>query len=84
MDYKALGLVAGIEIHQQLDTKEKLFCHCPTALREISEHSGEFSRYLRATVSEMGGIDRAALEEMKHHRKFQVLHLRHDLPCRER
>ena len=30
MDYKALGLVAGIEIHQQLDTKEKLFCHCPT------------------------------------------------------
>ena len=71
MDYKALGLVAGIEIHQQLDTKEKLFCHCPTALREISEHSGEFSRYLRATVSEMGGIDRAALEEMKHHRKFQ-------------
>ena len=43
MDYKALGLVAGIEIHQQLDTKEKLFCHCPTALREISEDSGEFS-----------------------------------------
>ena len=35
------------------------------------EHSGEFFRYLRATVSEMGGIDRAALEEMKHHRKFQ-------------
>ena len=71
MDYKALGLVAGIEIHQQLDTAEKLFCHCPTTLREIPEHTGEFFRYLRATVSEMGGIDRAALEEMKHHRKFQ-------------
>jgi glutamyl-tRNA(Gln) amidotransferase subunit E len=71
MDYKALGLVAGIEIHQQLDTAEKLFCRCPTTLREIPEHNGEFFRYLRATVSEMGGVDRAALEEMKHHRKFQ-------------
>jgi glutamyl-tRNA(Gln) amidotransferase subunit E len=71
MDYKALGLVAGIEIHQQLDTKEKLFCRCPTTLREISAHDGEFFRYLRATVSEMGEIDRAAKEEMKHNRKFQ-------------
>ena len=71
MDYKALGLVAGIEIHQQLDTKEKLFCHCPTALREIAEHNGEFCRYLRATVSEMGEIDRAAKEEMKSNRMFR-------------
>jgi glutamyl-tRNA(Gln) amidotransferase subunit E len=71
MDYKAPGLVAGIEIHQQLDTKEKLFCHCPTTLREIAEHNGEFCRYLRATVSEMGEIDRAAKEEMKHDRMFR-------------
>jgi glutamyl-tRNA(Gln) amidotransferase subunit E len=71
MDYKALGLVAGIEIHQQLDTREKLFCHCPTCLRDVSEHSGEFFRYLRATESEMGEIDRAAREEMKRDRKFQ-------------
>ncbi len=71
MDYKTLGLLAGIEIHQQLDTDEKLFCHCPTMLREIAEHNGEFSRYLRATVSEMGEIDRAAKEEMKHDRMFR-------------
>jgi glutamyl-tRNA(Gln) amidotransferase subunit E len=71
MDYKALGLVAGIEIHQQLDTQEKLFCHCPTTLREIPEHNGEIFRYLRATVSEMGEIDRAAKEEMKHDRQFR-------------
>lgn len=71
MDYKALGLVAGIEIHQQLDTQEKLFCHCPTMLRETAEHNSEFSRYLRATVSEMGEIDRAAQEEMKHSRLFR-------------
>ena len=79
MNYKALGLVAGIEIHQQLDTKEKLFCHCPTTLRETTEHNGEFSRYLRATVSEMGEIDRAAREEMKHDRKF--LYYAYDTTC---
>ncbi len=71
MDYKAIGLTAGIEIHQQLNTGEKLFCHCPTLLRDSAEHSGEFFRYLRVTESEMGEIDRAAQEEMKRDRKFQ-------------
>lgn len=70
MDYKAVGLRAGIEIHQQLDTREKLFCHCETRLRNTEEHSGEFFRYLTATRSEMGEIDRAAQEEMKADRKF--------------
>ncbi|WP_292370814.1 Glu-tRNA(Gln) amidotransferase subunit GatE [Methanoregula sp. UBA64] len=69
--YNELGLTAGIEIHQQLDTKEKLFCHCPTTLMDNAEHTGEFSRYLRATESEMGEIDRAAQEEMKRIRKFR-------------
>ncbi|KUL00777.1 MAG: Glutamyl-tRNA(Gln) amidotransferase subunit E, partial [Methanoculleus marisnigri] len=32
MNYQELGLKAGIEIHQQLDTAEKLFCRCPTLL----------------------------------------------------
>ncbi len=71
MDYNAIGLMAGIEIHQQLDTSEKLFCHCPTTLRDTEEHSGEFFRYLRATESEMGEIDRAAQEEMKEERRFR-------------
>ncbi|BBL67807.1 Glu-tRNA(Gln) amidotransferase subunit GatE [Methanoculleus chikugoensis] len=70
MDYEKLGLKAGIEIHQQLDTAEKLFCRCPTCLRETSERNGEFHRYLRATESELGEIDRAAREEMKLVRKF--------------
>ncbi|WP_048148343.1 Glu-tRNA(Gln) amidotransferase subunit GatE [Methanolacinia paynteri] len=65
MDYEKIGLMAGIEIHQQLDTAEKLFCHCPTKLRGVDERCGEFKRYLRATESEMGEIDRAAEEEMK-------------------
>jgi glutamyl-tRNA(Gln) amidotransferase subunit E len=71
MNYNAIGLTAGIEIHQQLNTKEKLFCHCQTLLRDSSEHSGEFFRYLRVTESEMGEIDRAAQEEMKRDRKFR-------------
>jgi len=71
MDYNAIGLTAGIEIHQQLNTGEKLFCHCPTLLRDSLEHSGEFFRYLRVTESEMGEIDRAAQEEMKRERKFR-------------
>ncbi|MCX6685094.1 MAG: Glu-tRNA(Gln) amidotransferase subunit GatE [Methanoregula sp.] len=79
MDYNAIGLVAGIEIHQQIDTKEKLFCHCPTALRDTAEHSGAFFRYLRATESEMGEIDRAAQEEMKRDRKF--LYYTYDTTC---
>ena len=70
MDYEQIGLLAGIEIHQQLDTKEKLFCRCPTLLRRTDEHSGEYHRYLRATESEMGEIDDAAREEMKRERKF--------------
>ncbi|NYT05040.1 MAG: Glu-tRNA(Gln) amidotransferase subunit GatE [Methanomicrobiales archaeon] len=70
MDYKAIGLKAGIEIHQQLDTREKLFCHCPTVLRDVLDRNGEFFRYLRATESELGEIDRAAEEEMKQVRQF--------------
>lgn len=70
MDYKSLGLKAGIEIHQQLNTAQKLFCRCPTILRPFDEHDGEFRRYLRATESELGEIDRAAREEMKNLRRF--------------
>ena len=79
MDYEALGLKAGIEIHQQLDTEEKLFCRCPTLLRETDEHTGSFFRYLRATESELGEIDRAAQEEMKLARLF--CYLTYDTTC---
>lgn len=70
LDYKELGLKAGLEIHQQLDTEYKLFCRCPTLLRDVRESSYEFYRYLRPTQSEMGEIDRAALEEAQVIRKF--------------
>ncbi|HJJ35473.1 MULTISPECIES: Glu-tRNA(Gln) amidotransferase subunit GatE [Methanocorpusculum] len=70
MDYEAVGLKAGLEIHQQLNTKEKLFCHSPTVIRDSAEHTGEVSRYLRVAVSEMGDVDRAAKEELMNQRLF--------------
>ena len=61
LDFEALGLVAGLEIHQQLDTETKLFCECPTRLREPEESVRRFTRYLHPTRSELGEIDEAAL-----------------------
>ncbi len=69
-DYVELGLKCGLEIHQQLDSKEKLFCNSPTKIRDTDESNFEFFRYLRATASEMGETDRAALEQTKVNRKY--------------
>ena len=67
---KDLGLKVGIEIHQQLDTKHKLFCRCPTVLRDVEESNFEFFRYLRLKRSELGEEDRAAKEEVLRSKKF--------------
>ncbi|AXG06921.1 Glu-tRNA(Gln) amidotransferase GatDE subunit E [Haloplanus rubicundus] len=72
-DYEALGLVAGLEIHQQLDTATKLFCACPTERREPEESSRTFSRYLHPTKSELGELDEAAVEESRVDREFEYL-----------
>jgi glutamyl-tRNA(Gln) amidotransferase subunit E len=69
-DYEDLGLVAGLEIHQQLDTATKLFCECPTELRDPEESERSFTRYLHPTKSELGEIDEAALEESQVEREF--------------
>ncbi|MHC1611336.1 MAG: Glu-tRNA(Gln) amidotransferase subunit GatE [Candidatus Methanospirareceae archaeon] len=70
IDYSKIGLKAGLEIHQQLDTRTKLFCNCPTRLRDKNEATFSFKRYLRASKSEMGEVDRAAREEEKYSRTF--------------
>lgn len=78
-DYSELGLKAGLEIHQQLDSKEKLFCRCPTVIRDVKESDFEFFRYLRATESEMGEKDRAAVEQTKIRRKY--IYKAYDTTC---
>ncbi|QCS42757.1 Glu-tRNA(Gln) amidotransferase subunit GatE [Natrinema versiforme] len=78
-DYESLGLVAGLEIHQQLDTATKLFCQCPTELREPAESTRSFTRYLHPTRSELGELDDAAVEESKVEREFE--YLAYDTTC---
>jgi glutamyl-tRNA(Gln) amidotransferase subunit E len=78
-DYEDLGLVAGLEIHQQLDTETKLFCGCPTELREPEAAERRFTRYLHPTKSELGEIDEAALEESRVEREFE--YLAYDTTC---
>ena len=73
LDYEDLGLVAGLEIHQQLDTETKLFCACPTEIREPNDSVRSFERYLHPTRSELGEIDDAALEESRVDREFEYL-----------
>jgi len=64
VDYKKIGLKVGLEIHQQLNTAEKLFCSCPPALfREEPEIT--FLRRLRPTQSELGQVDPAAFFEFQ-------------------
>jgi glutamyl-tRNA(Gln) amidotransferase subunit E len=78
-DYEELGLVAGLEIHQQLDTETKLFCESPTTLREPEESDREITRYLHPTKSELGELDEAALEESRVDREFT--YLAYDTTC---
>ena len=56
-----IGLRVGLEIHQQLSTNKKLFCNCRPL--ESDEYVIRFSRKLRATKSELGEYDPAALFE---------------------
>ncbi len=69
MNYEELGFKCGIEIHQQLDTEEKLFCNCPVEL-EDEEADHKVERYLKAVKGESGEQDLAAKKEAMKDRKF--------------
>ncbi|MEM4330996.1 MAG: Glu-tRNA(Gln) amidotransferase subunit GatE [Candidatus Pacearchaeota archaeon] len=60
-NYEELGLKAGLEIHQQLNT-HKLFCSCPSILRKDNPLF-RVKRRLNPVVGETGEIDEAALFE---------------------
>jgi glutamyl-tRNA(Gln) amidotransferase subunit E len=64
LDYDAVGFRSGLEVHQQLLTKHKLFCRCPAGLY-TETHDGEVLRHMRPTLSELGEYDGTALMEFK-------------------
>ena len=68
MNYKDLGLKCGLEIHQQLEGK-KLFCNCPTTIRD-DEPDFIIQRKLRAAAGEEGEVDIAAQQEQRKGKTF--------------
>lgn len=68
MDYDKLGLTVGLEIHQQLDSRHKLFCRCP--IRKEEEFPHQITRKLRAVPSELGDFDPAVLHEYLRDKTF--------------
>ncbi len=79
--YERIGFKCGLEVHQQLDTEKKLFCHCPCGhYQEPDDYNAEIVRHMRPTLSELGEYDGTALMEFKT-RKNIFYRLRNDTAC---
>ena len=67
--YKSIGFMCGLEIHQRLATKEKLFCSCDATLKEDTQ-IGKVVRKQRAVAGELGKIDMSTSFESSKNRQF--------------
>jgi glutamyl-tRNA(Gln) amidotransferase subunit E len=80
-DYDRIGFKSGLEVHQQLKTKKKLFCNCPAGLyNPKKEYDAEIIRHMRPTLSELGEYDGTALMEFKT-RKQIVYRIKNETAC---
>lgn len=80
-DYEALGFKCGLEVHQQLKTKKKLFCRCPVGIYQADgEYDAEIIRHMRPTLSELGEYDGTALMEFKT-KKNIIYHISNETAC---
>ncbi|MBW6490791.1 MAG: Glu-tRNA(Gln) amidotransferase subunit GatE [Lentimicrobium sp.] len=79
--YDEIGFMSGLEVHQQLKTKEKLFCHCPAGIyQKPNVFDAEVIRHMRPTLSELGEYDGTALMEFKT-RKNIIYRLKNETTC---
>jgi len=80
-DYDRIGFMSGLEVHQQLLTKRKLFCRCPAGIyQKPNEFDAEIIRHMRPTLSELGEYDGTALMEFRT-RKEIIYRIANDTAC---
>ncbi|MEM0094511.1 MAG: Glu-tRNA(Gln) amidotransferase subunit GatE [Candidatus Micrarchaeaceae archaeon] len=67
--YKSIGFRCGLEIHQRLLTRSKLFCGCDATIPS-SMRIASVERRQRAVAGELGKIDRSTFFESERNRSF--------------
>ena len=79
--YDRIGFMSGLEVHQQLNTAQKLFCRCPAGVyQKPGDFDAEVIRHMRPTLSELGEYDGTALMEFKT-RKEIIYRLKSKTTC---
>ncbi|MBP7849091.1 MAG: Glu-tRNA(Gln) amidotransferase subunit GatE [Lentimicrobiaceae bacterium] len=80
-DYDRIGFMSGLEVHQQLLTRRKLFCRCPAGLYHASDdYDAEIIRHMRPTLSELGEYDGTALMEFRTKKEI-IYRIKNETAC---
>ncbi len=72
-DYEKIGFRAGLEIHAQIESQRKLFCHCkPELISSSAVPDYHFERFFRPVLGELGDFDAGMLVEFE--KKYRVIY----------